>query len=128
MSNKIIVKHGEGKPKNGVLDVAELGWDTVNKILYIGTGNGPLNMPYPLPGTKADNTFYGNNWFTPEEGKSVAFFEKLPIFVYYDENGNTVESKLVHEKELETQIKELQTQITELQTQIEELQNQIVNS
>lgn len=124
MSNKIIVKHGEGKPKNGVLDVAELGWDTVNKILYVGTGNGPLHMPYPLPGRKADNTFYGNNWFTPEEGKSVAFFEKLPIFVYYDENDKAVESKLVHE----AQIKELQTQITELQTQIKELQNQIVNS
>ena len=37
MSNIIKIKRGAGKPANGVLKAGELGFDTTNKDLYIGT-------------------------------------------------------------------------------------------
>lgn len=37
MSNIIKIKRGAGKPANGVLKAGELGFDTTNKNLYIGT-------------------------------------------------------------------------------------------
>ena len=37
MSNIIKIKRGEGIPANGVLKAGELGFDTTNKDLYIGT-------------------------------------------------------------------------------------------
>lgn len=39
MSNIIKIKRGAGKPANGVLKAGELGFDTTNKDLYIGTGD-----------------------------------------------------------------------------------------
>lgn len=39
MSNKIQIKRGSKAPGNGVLDVGELGYDTVNKAFYIGNGS-----------------------------------------------------------------------------------------
>lgn len=38
MSNKIQIKYGENQPSKGQLDKAELGFDTLNKKLYIGAG------------------------------------------------------------------------------------------
>lgn len=38
MSNKIQIKRGSKAPGNGVLDVGELGYDTVDKAFYIGNG------------------------------------------------------------------------------------------
>lgn len=48
MANKIIIKNGAGAPGNGVLSTAELGFDTQNKLLYIGdseTTSMVLNPP-----------------------------------------------------------------------------------
>lgn len=42
MSNKIIVKNGSGAPGNGVLSLAELGFDTTNKKVYIGHPDGNI--------------------------------------------------------------------------------------
>ena len=39
MSNIIKIKRGAGKPADGVLKEGELGFDTTNKNLYIGSGN-----------------------------------------------------------------------------------------
>lgn len=36
MSNKIIIKNGNGIPSNGTLDTAELGFDKANKKIYVG--------------------------------------------------------------------------------------------
>ena len=36
MANTIIIKNGAGAPPNDALAVAELGFDTQNKKLYIG--------------------------------------------------------------------------------------------
>ena len=55
MSNKIIIKHGPGKPvtKNSegktinLLDVAELGWDKSGKRLYVGEGSDEEAIPQP---------------------------------------------------------------------------------
>lgn len=41
MSNTILIKNGSGKPSAGVLKNNELGFDTTNKNLYIGTESGP---------------------------------------------------------------------------------------
>lgn len=40
MSNKIIIKSGNGAPGNGVLSLAELGFDITNKKVYIGHSDG----------------------------------------------------------------------------------------
>lgn len=48
MANKIIIKNGAGAPANDVLDIAELGFDTQNKRLYIGDSESTnllLNPP-----------------------------------------------------------------------------------
>lgn len=48
MANKIIIKNGAGAPGNGVLSTAELGFDTQNKLLYIGDSENTsmvLNPP-----------------------------------------------------------------------------------
>ena len=37
MSNIIKIKRGAGKPANGVLKEGELGFDTTNKDLYVGS-------------------------------------------------------------------------------------------
>ena len=37
MSNIVKIKRGAGKPANGVLKEGELGFDTTNKGLYIGS-------------------------------------------------------------------------------------------
>lgn len=42
MSNKIIVKNGSGAPGNGILSLAELGFDTTNKKVYIGHPDGNI--------------------------------------------------------------------------------------
>lgn len=39
MSNTVLIKSGSGKPGNGVLQRAELGYDIVNGYLYIGNNN-----------------------------------------------------------------------------------------
>lgn len=45
MSNKIILKHGAGAPADGVLDEAELGFDTLGHNLYIGySDDGALKV------------------------------------------------------------------------------------
>lgn len=42
MVNKIQIKRGSGAPAVGALDVGELGWDKINKKLYVGNGtNNP---------------------------------------------------------------------------------------
>lgn len=38
MSNKIIIKSGDGPPSDGTLDTAELGLDKKNEKIYIGLG------------------------------------------------------------------------------------------
>lgn len=60
MSNKIIIKHGNSKPEKGVLNVAELGWDTMNKLLYVGNGN---SEPIQLPSLGQGNNFSYRNYF-----------------------------------------------------------------
>lgn len=52
ITNKIQVKRGTGKPAQEILDEGELGYDTENKVLYIGNkdgehsqvGNGFINI------------------------------------------------------------------------------------
>lgn len=47
MANKIIIKNGAGAPPSDALDVAELGFDTTNKKVYIGHADGPIEMGPP---------------------------------------------------------------------------------
>lgn len=47
MANKIIIKNGAGAPPANALSVAELGFDTANKKVYIGHGDGPIEMGPP---------------------------------------------------------------------------------
>lgn len=44
MANTIIIKNGAGAPPNNALTVAELGFDTQNKKLYIGTKDGAFDL------------------------------------------------------------------------------------
>lgn len=40
MTNKIQIRRGNSTPTAGVLDIGELGWDSKNKRLYVGNGEG----------------------------------------------------------------------------------------
>lgn len=44
MSNKIIIKNGAGAPPANMLSVAEFGFDTTNKKVYIGDTDGPIEV------------------------------------------------------------------------------------
>ena len=47
MANKIIIKNGAGAPPADALSVAELGFDTANKKVYIGHADGPVEIGTP---------------------------------------------------------------------------------
>ena len=55
--NKIQVKRGAGKPNNDVLDSGELGYDTINKKLYVGniTTDGNPAAPTLINSIKSVN-------------------------------------------------------------------------
>ena len=54
MPFKIKVKTGSMAPPNGTLDTGELGFDSVNKKLYVGTGTGTNAATLVGPLTLAD--------------------------------------------------------------------------
>jgi hypothetical protein len=54
MPFKIKVKTGSMAPPNGTLDTSELGFDNVNKKLYVGTGTGTNAATLVGPLTLAD--------------------------------------------------------------------------
>jgi hypothetical protein len=54
MPFKIKVKTGSVAPPNGTLDTGELGFDSVNKKLYVGTGTGTNAATLVGPLTLAD--------------------------------------------------------------------------
>lgn len=62
MSNKILIKSGNGAPANGVLDTAELGFDKTNNKLYIGNNGSIIDLTGINSATTADRIV--NNWVT----------------------------------------------------------------
>jgi len=47
--SKIKIKRGTTQPTDGTdLEEAELGYDTVDKRVYVGTGSGPSDAPLPI--------------------------------------------------------------------------------
>lgn len=59
--NKIQVKRGAGKPNDSVLDNGELGYDTINKELYVGntTADGDAAAPTLINSVKSVNNKTG---------------------------------------------------------------------
>ena len=55
MINIIKIKRGAGKPANGVLKAGELGFDTTNKDLYIGTDDTDSSVAEKI-GLGSDST------------------------------------------------------------------------
>ena len=57
MANKIQIKRGAGAPSPGILDDGELGWDIINKELYVGntTTDGDAAAPTLINSVKSVN-------------------------------------------------------------------------
>lgn len=73
MSNKIILKHGAGAPADGVLDEAELGFDTTEKKLYIGYSDNNVLKILPIE-SKSAYEYAKEGGYT---GTEADFVEKL---------------------------------------------------
>lgn len=80
MANKIQIKRGVGAPANGKLGNGELGWDTLNKKLYVGTGDstsikiegrGPIGATGPKGATGLTGATGSNGLLGPQGVKGA---------------------------------------------------------
>ena len=59
MSNVITIKHGSSAPTSSVLQANELGFDTTNSALYIGTGTSVVKIGPTASPPSATTSVYG---------------------------------------------------------------------
>lgn len=98
MPNKIQIKHGEGYPSKEQLDEAELGFDTLNKSLYIGI-NGEqehflINKINEIGEEYSENLTSEIKTLFLDNQKNKALYPRTRVEAIKDNKGNELASLL----------------------------------